>query len=172
MTKINTQARLSIVCGLPCSGKTTFANKLAEDRNATVFSLDRLVLSLFCEEDSFETHRKYVKRIEKVFFSLARDLLYKGHKVIMDFPGHTQSERNKLRQIGQSVGVETELYYLKAGSETINARIQKRNAAPGDGEYKIPDWLYKIIADKFEEPNFSENPLIIWTDRSNSYKEQ
>lgn len=152
------------MCGLPCSGKTTFANKLAEDKNATVLSLDKLVLSLFFEEDSFETHRKYVKRTEEVFFPLAKDLLRKGHRVVMDFPAHTQSERNKLRKIGQSVGAETNLYYLKASSETIAARIQKRNAAPNDGEYQIPDWLFKIIVDKFEEPSSSENPLIIWTD--------
>ena len=164
MRKINTQARLFIMCGLPCSGKTTYANKLGEDKNATVFSLDKLVLSLFYEEDTFETHRKYVQRIEEVFFPIVKDLLRKSHSVVMDFPGHTLSERNKLRQIGQSVGSQTNLYYLKASLETITARVQKRNASPSNGEYKIPEWLFKIILDKFEEPSSNENPVIIWTD--------
>lgn len=160
---MNTQAQLFIICGLPCSGKTTFANKLAGNKNATVFSLDKLVLSLFFEEDNFETHRQYVKRIEAVFFPLAKDLLSKGHRVVMDFPGHTQFERNKLRKIGQFVGVKTNLYYLKAHPETIAARVQKRNTAPGDGEYRIPEWLFKVIVNKFEEPSASENPLVVWS---------
>ena len=164
MAEINTQARLFIICGLPCSGKTTFANKLAKERNATILSLDKLVLSLFPEEDNFQTHYKYVQRIQEVFFPLVKDLLDKGNKVVMDFPGHTQLERNKLRQIGLSVGVETDLYYLKAGADTIAGRVKKRNADPADGEYQIPDWLFKLIIDKFEEPSSNENPLIIWTD--------
>ncbi len=164
MTQINTQARLFIMCGLPCSGKTTFANKLAKERNATIFSLDKLVLSLFPKEDNFQTHHKYVQRIQQVFFPLAKDLLDKGNKVVMDFPGHTQSERNKLRQIGLSVGVETNLYYLRVRPKTIAARVQKRNVDPVGGEYQIPDWLFKLITNKFEEPSSNENPLIIWTD--------
>ena len=60
------QICLYLFCGLPCSGKTTLAISLAESKDAVFFSLDRLILKLFPEEDNFKTHRQYVQRFEDV----------------------------------------------------------------------------------------------------------
>ena len=53
MSNKREQANLYLFCGLPCSGKTTFAESLANRKEAVLFSLDRLVLKLFPEEDNF-----------------------------------------------------------------------------------------------------------------------
>jgi predicted kinase len=153
---------LYLLCGLPCSGKTTFASQLAKEKGAIKFSLDRLILALFPEEDNFETHRKYVQRVENVFFSIVYDLLGQGCSVVMDFPAHTKSERNHLRELANQARVEVQLYHLQADIETITERIQQRNADLKDGEYFIPDWLLSMIVEKFELPDISENPIEIW----------
>jgi predicted kinase len=150
---------LYLLCGLPCSGKTTFASQLAKEKKAIKFSLDQLILALFTEEDNFETHRQYVQRVENVFFPIVYDLLAQGCSVVMDFPAHTKSERNNLRQLANQAQVEVQLYHLQADIETIKKRIQQRNAELKDGEYLIPDWLLSMIVEKFELPDISENPI-------------
>ncbi|NJR62831.1 MAG: ATP-binding protein [Cyanobacteria bacterium CRU_2_1] len=155
------QAYLYLFCGLPCSGKTTFASRLAEEE-AVAFSLDRLVLALFPEEDNFDTHRKYVQRVNNIFFPIVYDLLCRGCSVVMDFPAHTRSERNSLRQIAIQAGAGVHLYHLQADLGTITERIQQRNADLKDGEYYIFDQLLSMIITKFEPPDISENPIEIW----------
>ncbi|XQQ04940.1 MAG: AAA family ATPase [Leptolyngbya sp. IPPAS B-1204] len=108
------QTCLYLMCGLPCSGKTTFASQLAKEKNALVFSLDKLVLSFFPEEDNFETHRKYVQRVQDAFFPIVSDLLWHGCSIVMDFPAHTRNERDQLRQLAIQAKVKTQLYYLQA----------------------------------------------------------
>jgi predicted kinase len=155
------QADLYLLCGLPCSGKTTFAGRLAEEKGAVLFSLDQLILALFREEDNFETHHKYVQRIANTFFPIVQDLLCKGCSVVLDFPGHTKLERNRMRQIATQVGVDIHLYHLQADLEIITKRIQHRNSELKNGEYFIPDWLLGMIIRKFEPPDDSENPIKI-----------
>ncbi|WNZ23711.1 ATP-binding protein [Leptolyngbya sp. NK1-12] len=162
MSNNQEQAYLYLLCGLPCSGKTTFASRLAKEQGAVVFSLDRLVLGLFPEEDNFDTHRKYVQRVNNVFFPIVHDLLCRGCSVVMDFPAHTKSERNSLRQVAIQAGAKVQLYHLQADLEVITERIQQRNANLRDGEYYIPNWLLNMIITKFESPDSSENPIEIW----------
>ena len=155
------KATLYLFCGLPCSGKTTFAETLAKRKRAILFSLDRLVLQLFPEEDNFQTHRQYVKRIKTVFFPIVCSLLSNGCNVALDFPCHSKLERDRLRQIVFNTGAKVQLYYLQANLKTITERIQKRNAELNSGEYLIPDWLLTTIVQKFEPPDESENPIEI-----------
>jgi predicted kinase len=159
MLKEQKQTCLYLLCGLPCSGKTTFANQLAEEQAAVVFSLDRLVLTLYPEEDSFETHRKHVQRVEDALFPIVHSLLGQNCSMVMDFPAHTKSERDSLRRIATQAKVRSQLYYLRADVETITQRIQQRNAALKTDEYFIPDWLLDMIIKKFEPPASSENAI-------------
>ncbi|PSN14179.1 hypothetical protein C7293_12775 [filamentous cyanobacterium CCT1] len=158
------QTCLYLMCGLPCSGKTTFASQLGKEKKAIVFSLDKFVLSLFPEEDTFETHHKYVQRVQDVFFPLVSDLLCHGCNIVLDFPAHTRIERDQLRQLATGAKVKTQLYYLQADLETITRRVQQRNTALKDGEYHIPDWLLSMIIEKLEPPDISENAIKVWLD--------
>ncbi len=153
---------LYLLCGLPCAGKTTLAKQLAKEKGAIALSLDHLVLTLFPEEDTFETHHKYVQRVENTFFPIVGNLLNQGCSVVMDFPAHTKVERDSLRQIATQAKVKSYLYYLQADLETIKKRIQQRNVALKDGEYFIPDWLLAMIIEKFEPPDLSEEPIEVW----------
>lgn len=80
----------------------------------------------------------------------------------MDFPAHTKTERDQLRQLAIQAKVNIQLYYLQAELETITRRTQQRNTALKDGEYQIPDWLLNMIIEKFEPPNVSENAIDVW----------
>ena len=153
---------LHLLCGLPCAGKTTFAKQLAKEKGAVVFSLDHLVLTLFPEEDTFETHRQYVQRVKDAFFPIVGDLLSQGCMIVMDFPAHTRVERDSLRQLAIQAKVKSYLYYLRADLETTKKRIQQRNAALKEGEYFIPDWLLNMLIEKFEQPDPSEKAIEIW----------
>lgn len=85
--------KLIIVCGLPGSGKTTYAKKLEETLGAIRFCpnewMDALSLSLHDEEKR--------ARIEALQWTQAQKLLALGSTVIVEWGTWGRSERDTLR---------------------------------------------------------------------------
>ena len=57
-------AKVIMTCGRICCGKTTYAQKLREERNAVILSIDEITLTLF-PEGAGEMHDTYALRAEQ-----------------------------------------------------------------------------------------------------------
>ena len=121
------QPRLVLVCGLPASGKTTLARRLAESYGAVRLNPDEWELALGV--DPFD--EGFQDRLEAEFWELTQRLLVLGTSVILDWGFWARSERDEKREVARSLGAAVELRFLDAPYEELVRRVVARHAAGG-----------------------------------------
>jgi predicted kinase len=146
---------LILICGLPGSGKTTFAKELAPEVRAVRLSPDEWKHDLGI--DYYDEQRRV--QLENRLWQLGRELLTLGQSVILENGFWTREERDELRQAARTLGVAVELYYLEAPVEELWRRLELRNgeARPGAAPIKRED-LQKWAL-QFEAPDAAERAL-------------
>jgi len=121
------EPRLVLVCGLPASGKTTLARRLAEFYGAVRLNPDEWELALGV--DPFD--EGFQDRLEAEFWDLTQRLLGLGTSVILEWGFWARSERDEKREVARSLGVAVELRFLDAPFEELVRRATARHAAGG-----------------------------------------
>jgi predicted kinase len=121
-TDRNPMTRLILMCGLPGSGKTTRARRLAADRHAIRLSPDEwlagLGLSLFDEPAR--------DRLEQLLWQHAQDLLRLGTSVILENGFWRRAERDHYRDTARALHVAVELHYLDVPQAILHQRVAGR----------------------------------------------
>ena len=153
-------ARVIMTCGKICCGKSTFARKMKEERNAVILSLDDVTLSLF-PEGAGEMHDTYVLRAERYLLDLSLQITGAGTDVILDWGLWTREQRGRIRAFYRQHGVETEVYYLQISREEWERRIRKRNSRQAGDSYFVDEGLIEKTERLFEEPSPDEVDHII-----------
>ena len=151
MKSCNSGARLIIVCGLPCSGKTTHARQLQSSSRATRFCPDEWIHALsldYWDEDDRE-------KIESLQWQLGQQLLDFGLTVIIEWGTWARCERDALRLRARELGAAVELHYLSAPVEILLHRVQRRAMEnPVIQREQLLQW-----ASAFQEPTAEESSL-------------
>ena len=122
-------ARLVLICGLPASGKSTLARRLAPKIPAIRLDKDEWVTQLGADvwDEDFRV------RLEEQLWSLSQELLAQGQSVILEWGHWARVERDEKRLRARALGVGVELHYLHAPLEELIRRAQRRNVS---GEWK------------------------------------
>jgi len=114
--------RLIIVCGLPGSGKTTYAKQLEEKLRAIRLCPDEWMQALAIE--IWDEARR--AKVEDFQWVLAQQLLALGLAVIIEWGTWARSERDMLRCGGRELGASVELHYLRASVDVLFERVRRR----------------------------------------------
>ena len=122
---------LHLMVGLPGSGKTTEAKRLAIQYHAVRLTPDEWQLRLFGSDfipgASNSEHDRRHAMIEEIMRELACELLNCGADVILDFGFWAKGERDELRALAQSIGADFKIHYMACEPDELRRRIEIRN---------------------------------------------
>ncbi|MDP4094674.1 MAG: ATP-binding protein [Bacillota bacterium] len=156
-------SKIIMLCGKICSGKSTYANQLAQKINAVVLSCDELMLSLF-DEQLGDKHNDILKKCQAYLYNLAQQIVHANVNVILDFGFWSKVERTELIRLFNSKNIEVELHYIKIDDNSWLEQIKKRNKLVEEGKlkcYYVDKNMQRIFNENFEEPGIDENYLLI-----------
>jgi predicted kinase len=151
---------LIAMAGLPGSGKSALAARLAAALPAVILNKDTVREAVFPPPETEYTSAQD-DFVLSLMYQAADWLLRKGKNVIIDGRTFThQGQRDALKAAANQAGVELRIIYCYAPDEVVRARLEKDVAAD---EHPAKDRNYdlylrrKASMDKITEPHLSIN---------------
>ncbi len=133
-----------MICGLPCSGKTTLARKLEAELSAPAlcFSPDEWLVP-FVGARNWDTDEKTYNhqrlKIKAMLLDFAFRTVKQGVHAILDNGFWSKEERNVYRAKAAEHGINIKLHYLDVPHEELLARLRRRNDNLPSGCFYIPE---------------------------------
>lgn len=154
-------AKVILICGKICSGKTTYAGELKKKERAVVLSSDELMLSLF-DPLLGDRHDVLAKRANDYLLGLTLKLIEAEVSVILDWGFWTKAGREEIGSFFAQRGIETEWHYVRISDEAWRRNIEKRNREVEAGmtqAYFVDEGLLRKLESRFEEPEAGETDV-------------
>lgn len=144
-------ATIYIMSGIPASGKTTLANKLAEQHNAIVHSYDDMLMANTKQSMNGEVKRAWLDGMKS-------DLLA-GRSVVCDGLPLTVKERKELLSNFADIPCEKVLVMKVVPLEICLKRNRER-------QRRLPDFVIEQSAQKMEAPTKDEgwDKILVYRD--------
>ncbi len=155
-------AKVILICGRLCCGKTTYAKTLCQEQPAVNLSLDELMLEMFGEYLG-DRHEECAAKCRKYLLGKSLELLVAGTTVILDWGFWSRKGRRDIRLFYQQHGYETEFHYLSISQEEWQRRVSLRNAQIDAGvaeAYHVDEELAAKAELLFEKPDRTE--MDVW----------
>ena len=148
-------AKVILVCGRICSGKTTYAKRI---RGAVLLSVDEVMLALFGQHAG-EKHDEYAKRTQALLRSKSLEFVEAGVDVVLDWGFWTQDSRKSMKRFYRERNVACEFHYIDPDEGVWKARLEERNSRileGGNDAYYVDENLARKFESIFEAPEESE----------------
>ncbi|WP_411286942.1 AAA family ATPase [Phenylobacterium sp.] len=154
-------ATLNVIFG-PCgAGKTTYAHAFARREGAVAFILDDWMARLYGpdmpEPIEYDWMIERVGRVEAQIWSVAAGVIATGTSVILDIGLMRQSDRQRVREIAEAVGLPLQFHFVSAPQEVRRARVAGRNVVKGESfAIEVTPDLFDFIEGIYEAPEKEE----------------
>jgi predicted kinase len=158
--------KVILICGKICSGKTTYAKKIAKDNNAVILSVDEITLALFGQHLG-DKHDEIAERTEKYLFKKAVEIISGGINVIFDWGFWMRKQRQFAAKYFNDLGINVEWHYVEADDTNWQKYLSKRNNAINNNAedfYFIDNAVAEKFRNLFEEPQPDE--IDVWFDNN------
>ncbi len=142
--------------GLPCSGKTTLAQKLERELPALRLNLDEWHIRLFGQDADEPEHDARHSLIEALLWNIASRVLELGTNVILDFGFWAREEREDYRSRAKNLGASSEVHYLDVSEDELLRRLEERNSHPSQESFLISEKAMKPWIAFFQKPTPDE----------------
>lgn len=154
-----------LICGATGAGKTTFARKLAAERNAVRFSIDEWMANLFAADTpdplTFDWAIERVSRCEAQIWHTGAAALDMGTDIVLDLGFTTREQRDRFRALAMEAGFDVALHHVTAGREVRLTRVRTRNRDRSEVfAFEVTDGMFDFMEDRFEPPGDDEYPVV------------
>lgn len=139
--------KLGIMCGMPLSGKSTYAKNLQRQGWVRV-SLDDLRLALHGQTYKAEAEPLVWTNAEL----MVRSLLKSGHKVIVDTTNRDRERRKRWIRVAKEFGLTLEIFLVETDFETC---IERNRALK-----RLAENVLKQIYKEYQKPTSDEGIII------------
>lgn len=158
----DTMATVHLLCGLPGSGKTTFARELEETHKAMRYTYDEWMVQLYGRSPPTDQFETLFNRVSILIWRIATRNLALGTDVILDKGFWRKRDRENVRQAAAAIGAESKLYFLDAPIDVLRKRILTRSKSDQDSLW-INDHAFTEFINRFEPPGNDEDFVLIQT---------
>jgi predicted kinase len=158
-------ATLHLISGLPCAGKTTYAERLRDQRDAALFSLDRWLITAHgrysLEAVGHIEHARRLYACRELIRSAAADLLRRGSDAILDDGFFLRNDREQHIAWARDLGAAVMLHHVETPIDVLRARLVARNRDPGPFHFDVAAETIDTFAAFFEPPAADEGAELI-----------
>jgi predicted kinase len=120
-----------LISGLPCAGKSTYAQQLQLRTGAVVFTLDRFLITMFGRYEvpdvGGEGHVRRVLACREVIWMSAEKLLALGSDVILDDGYFRRDDRRQVVDAAVALGATAKIHFIDTPLDDIRKRLADRN---------------------------------------------
>jgi predicted kinase len=157
--------RLHLISGLPCAGKTTYAERLKGERDAVHLSLDRWLITCFgpykIDAVGYPEHLRRVYACRDLMWSVAAELLRRRIDVILDDGFFRRRDRCHYIEMARELGADATIHFVDSPPEVVRERLRARNEQLGEYHFEIaPDAIEGFVT-FFERPSADEGADLI-----------
>ncbi len=155
-------AKVFLICGKICCGKSTYAERLRVENNAVLLSIDEIMLAVFGPYAG-DKHDEYTERLRSYLLEKSVDIIGSGIDVILDWGFWTKRKRAEAREFYAARNIEYEFHYIDISEEVWKERIAQRNRSVLNGEisaYIVDSGLEAKFESLFEPPD--EDEIDVW----------
>lgn len=135
-------AILIVICGLPGTGKTTFASALADALDAEHLNTDKIRYDAG-KRGQYSEHAK--EDIYESLLDAARSVLSKGRSAVLDGTFYREKLRKPFEHLATAFKVRLSWIELIAAEETVRERVSKTRPY-SEADYEV----YLKIKNAFE----------------------
>ena len=143
-------ARVYLICGVICSGKTTLAHALAERERAVILSCDEITRAL--GDDLGDRHDAIALRVQEYLKRKTVEFIRVSVNVILDWGFWREADRAEMSEYLLENGIEFEWHYTQVSPKELRRNIERRNASLGPSDYYVDDGLMAKCLAAFEPP--------------------
>ena len=126
---------LYLTVGLPGSGKTTWARRVAEEEGILRLTPDEWMAPLFNDSDA--DGRRDI--LEGRMIWVAHEVLRSGSSVVLDFGCWSPEERYAIRAIAESAGARFVLQHMSIPEDERRARARERWQTAPEATFPMSD---------------------------------
>lgn len=155
-------AKVYLICGKLCCGKTTYSRKICAENDAVLLSVDEMILTVF-GQNCGEKHDEYVLNAKEYLLNKSLELIDKNINVVLDWGFWTKKEREFTKDFYKSHSIDCELHYIDISDEVWKARIEQRNKTvltDKASAYYVDEVLLMKFNSIFEVPSEDEIDVV------------
>jgi len=156
---------LHLISGLPCAGKTTYAERLKAERDAAHLVLDRWLITAFghypVDTVGYAEHVRRVYACRELIWSVAAEFLRRGADVILDDGFFLRADRRRHIELAHGIGAGAVIHYLDTAPDVLRARLAARNRTPGEYHFAITPEALEGFLGFYETPAADEGAQLI-----------
>lgn len=152
-------AKVILVCGKICSGKSYYSKLIKDSLNAVIISPDEVTYELLNNEQG-EFYDIFSKKLSKYLIKKVGEIVKAGANVIFEKGLWTKEDREKTVKYYKDRNIECELHYVSVDDETWKKNISERNKnvekGNGGSDFYLDEGLMQKLECFWEEPTKDE----------------